>query len=171
MGLRKGKCYRKAKRAYTRISKFKKFSFIKTKPQNKIVKYEMGDSKKKYTHNISLVSKSRHQIRHNAIEATRLVIFRRLNKVLGKEFFFKIRIVPHHILRENKMLTGAGADRMQQGMQKAFGKPIGLAAQIRKKQKLFTVSTDEKNTKIVKNAFKRSCSRLPGTYKIEIEKI
>ena len=170
MGLRKGKCYKTVKRAYTRISKFKKFSFIKMRPANKIVKYEMGDQKKKFSHQLCLVSKEKHQIRHNAIEATRIVIFRRLNKNLGKEFFFKVRIYPHHILRENKMLTGAGADRMQQGMQKSFGKPVGVAAQIKRKQKVFSVNIDEKNINIAKLALRKGFPRLPGTYEIKIEK-
>ncbi len=171
MGLRKGRCYRTRKRSYTRTSKFRKYSFIKTKPQNKIVKYDMGDQKKKFSHKVSLISKEKLQIRHNAIEASRLVINRKLNKLLGKDYFFKVRIYPHHILRENKMLTGAGADRMQQGMQKAFGKPIGLAAQIRKKQPIFTVSVDEKHLKIAKESLKKGFPRLPGKYTIKVEKI
>lgn len=170
MGLRKGKCYRTRKRSYTRTSKFKKYSFIKTRPANKIIKYDMGNPKKEFSHRVSLISKEKLQIRHNAIEASRLVINRRLNKLLGKDYFFKIRIYPHHILRENKMLTGAGADRMQQGMQKAFGKPIGLAAQIKKKQPIFTISIDEKNINIAKESLKKGCPRLPGTYTIKIER-
>ncbi len=35
-----------------------------------------------------------------------------------------------YILRENKMIATAGADRLQEGMRKAFGKPIGLAARV-----------------------------------------
>ena len=171
MALRKGKCYRRRKRSYTRISRFRKYSFIKTKPQNRIIKYDMGDPKKKFSHIVSLVSKEKLQIRHNAIESSRLVINRKLNKLLGKDYFFKIRIYPHHILRENKMLTGAGADRMQQGMQKAFGKPIGLAAQVKKNQPIFSISVDEKNINIAKEALKKGCPRLPGTYTVKIEKI
>lgn len=170
MGLRSAKCYRRCKRAYTRISKYKKFSFVKTKPGNKIVKYEMGDPVKQFSHQLSLITHNPVQVRHNAIEASRIVVFRRLNKFLGKEYFFRVRVYPHHILRENKMLTGAGADRMQQGMQHAFGKPIGLAAQLRRNQPIFTVYVDEKNIDLAKECLKKGCPRLSGTYSIKIEK-
>lgn len=170
MGLRKGKSYRKVKRAYTRTSKYKKYSFVKSKPANKISKYDMGDPKKTYSHAVSLVSKERVQIRHNAIEAARLVIFRRLTKFLGNDYFFKVRLYPHHVLRENKMIAGAGADRLQKGMQKAFGRPTGLAAQISVKQRIFTIFTNENNLDMVKESIWKACPRLPGTYSIEIKK-
>lgn len=171
MGLRKGKSYRKVKRAYTRTSKYKKHSFVKSKPNNKITKYDMGDSKKVYSHAISLVSNERIQIRHNAIEASRLVVYRKLTKFLGNDFFFKVRLFPHHVLRENKMIAGAGADRLQKGMQKAFGRPAGIAAQISVKQRIFTIFTTENNLDIVKDAIKKACPRLPGTYTVEIKKL
>ena len=56
-----------------------------------------NNKKKKYTHNISLLSKTAHQIRHNAIEATRLVIFRRLNKEFGQTI-----VMVTHELEEGK---------------------------------------------------------------------
>lgn len=169
-GLRAGRCYSKVKRAYTRTSKFKKHSFIKVRPASKITRFDMGDLKKKFPNKVSLVTSQAIQIRHNAIEATRLVVNRLLNKVLGKEYFLKIRVYPHHILRENKMLTGAGADRMQQGMQRAFGKPISVAARVGKGQKIFTVSVGDKNLEIAKRALKNAKPRLPGKYTIEVEK-
>lgn len=171
MGLRPAKCYRRIKRAYTRISKFKKFSFVKTKPANKVVKFSIGDQNRKFSHQVSLISKVPIQIRHNAIEASRLVVNRRLTEFLGKDYFFIIRVYPHQILRENKMLTGAGADRMQKGMQKSFGRPTGLAAQLKKKQPIFTVSVDEKNIDLAKAALKKACPRLSGAWGIEIKKL
>ena len=37
------------------------------------------------------------------------------------------------------MLTGAGADRMQTGMSRAFGKTIGRAAFVKPKQTLYII--------------------------------
>ena len=38
---------------------------------------------------------------------------------------------PHQILRENKQATGAGADRVSQGMRLSFGKNVGTAAEFK----------------------------------------
>jgi large subunit ribosomal protein L10e len=49
----------------------------------------------------------------------------------GKDnFHLRIRVHPYHVLRINKMLTCAGADRLQTGMRGAFGKPNGLLARV-----------------------------------------
>ena len=66
-GLRSFKCYRRIKRAYTRKSKYKKKGYVKAVPNSKIVKYVFGDLKKTFPNEISLVSKSNVQIRHNAL--------------------------------------------------------------------------------------------------------
>jgi large subunit ribosomal protein L10e len=78
VGLRKGRTCRKVERAYTRRSKYKKKSFIKAIPANKVVKYQMGDTKKKFPYIIELLPKVAIQIRHNAIESARQVVNRRL---------------------------------------------------------------------------------------------
>lgn len=171
MGLRPAKCYRRCKRAFTRTSKFKKDSFVKVRPPLKITKFDMGDLKKKFTNEVSLFPAGPIQIRHNAIEASRLVVGRQLTKHLGNEFFFKVNVYPHHILRENKMITGAGADRMQKGMQKAFGSSIGVAARINKKQRLFTVAVNDAHVDIAKKALLKAKPRLPGKYYVEIKKV
>ena len=40
----------------------------------------------------------------------------------------RVRAHPYHVTRINKMLSCAGADRLQTGMRHAFGKPNGLVA-------------------------------------------
>ena len=125
--LRKGKSYRRIEpRAYTRISKFKKMSYVPTRPHIKITKYDTGAVNKKFPFKLSLVSKSDLQLRHEAIESARLTCNRTLEKVAGAAgYYLKVIIFPHHILRENPTATGAGADRFSSGMRKAFGKPSG----------------------------------------------
>lgn len=168
-GLRKGIAYRKVVRPYTRKSKFKAKSYIKAVPLSKIVKFDMGNPQKKYDMKISLVSKQNIQIRHNALESARIIVNRKLNKSLGTDYFFKVRPYPHHVLRENKMLTGAGADRMQSGMQQAFGKPVGLAAQVKVGQPIFTAYVNRESVNHAKTALMSATPRMPGKFKVVIE--
>jgi large subunit ribosomal protein L10e len=144
MALRKGSAYSKRyARPFTRKSKKTSKSYIKTVPNSKIVKFKMGDVKGfetgKYPIVIKIVSKEGIQIRDNSIEAVRQYFNRFLQSNVGKEFYFEVKIYPHHILRENKMLTGAGADRMQTGMSLAFGKSVGRAALVKPSQTLFII--------------------------------
>lgn len=171
-GLRKGHCYSRVKRAYTRKSKVKSKSFVKTIPTNKIVRYAMGDLKKQYDFRVNLIAKRAVQVRHNALESCRQVVNRRLsNDVHAGDYRLVLRAYPHQILRENKMLAGAGADRMQKGMQKAFGRPIGLAAQLKKGKSVFSVDVNEINIIKAKEALKSAARRMPGQFSISIERV
>ncbi len=170
-GLRKGHCYTHVKRAYTRKSKFKSKEYIKAIPNSKLVRFDMGDSTKQYPFRVDLVSKQAIQLRHNALESSRQVVNRCLYNAIGNNYYFKVRLYPHHVLRENKMITGAGADRMQTGMQLAFGRAVGIAAQVRKKQSIFSVKVNEENINVAKAALKKACPRLPGRYSIAIKKL
>ncbi|MBU0929706.1 MAG: 50S ribosomal protein L16 [Nanoarchaeota archaeon] len=169
--LRKGCCYRHLTRPYTRKSKFKKFSYISTIPESKIVKFNSGDIKKQFAYKIFLVSNEDLNIRHNALESARQVVNRDLDLAISGSYFFRIRAIPHHILRENKMLTGAHADRLQTGMAHSFGKPAGRAARVHKGNKIAEAHVDESGIETVKKAYRKAISKLPGKYSIKIEKI
>ncbi len=169
--LRKGHSYTNVKRAYTRKSKFKTKGYVKAIPPSKLVRYDMGDLKKSFPYRVDLVSKQPIQVRHNSLESGRLVVSRRLSLDLGNNYFFKVRVYPHHVLRENKMITGAGADRMQTGMQRAFGRAVGIAAQLKTKQKVFSVYVEETDVQKAKDALHKAFSRMPGKYGIEVEKV
>src|SRR3990167_5406776 len=169
--LRKGRCYSKITGAYTRRSKVKSKSYVKAIPQNKIVRYDMGNLKGSFNHTINLISTDNIQIRHNALESARLVIFRRLQKLGNNNFYFKLKAYPHQILRENKMLSGARADRLQTGMSHAFGKPVGLAAQGKKGKVILSTKVDSENLEAVKDVMKKSIPRLPCRCSVEIKKI
>jgi large subunit ribosomal protein L10e len=159
--LRSFKCYRKVKRAYTRKSRFRTKGYIRAVPTCKIVKFNYGNLKKEFPKLLLLVSKDKMQVRHNAIESARLSVIRRLNKTLGKNYHFQIRSYPHHVLRENKMITGAGADRMQTGMQRSFGKAAGLAAQLKPDTVLFALYLDTANVRMGREALKLAKPKLP----------
>lgn len=150
--LRKASAYSKRHAMpFTRISKQKKKAFIKMVPAQKIVRFTMGNEeffkKGKFPHHLSLISDENIQIRHNALEACRQYINKKLEEDFPGQYFFKVVPFPHHIQRENKMLTGAGSDRMQTGMQLSFGKSIGKAALVKKGGEIFFVALP--NTKAV----------------------
>jgi len=172
MGLRPARCYHKLKKKpYTRISIHKpRKSYVKGVPATRIHQFEMGKSGK-YILTFNLVSKKDVQIRSNALESARITTLKHLNKKLGENnFFLKILVFPHHVLRENAMATGAGADRFSQGMRHSFGKPIGLAARIKKGQKIITVNSDKNSEGVVRKALKRATSKLPGSYFVKMIK-
>ena len=149
MALRKGSAYSKRyARPYTRVSKKRAKSYIKTVPNSRIVKFQMGDIKGfnngDYSIQLHIISKENCQLRDNSIEAVRQYLNRFIQIKIGKEFYLEVKIFPHHILRENKMLTGAGADRMQTGMSRAFGKTMGRAALVKPNQTLFIIGIKTK---------------------------
>ena len=90
-----------------------------------------------------------------------------LEGTVGKDsYFIKILVYPHHVMRENALATGAGADRFSDGMRRSFGKPIGQAARIRKEQKIFMVQVPENSEVFVKEAFERASKKLSGKYRM-----
>jgi len=174
--LRKANAYSKKKvLAFTRVSKKKQKSFIKTVPPQKIVKFSMGKEnlyiQGKLPHCLTMVSTENVQIRHNAFEACRQFINKKLDKELAGQYFFKVVPFPHHIQRENKMITGAGADRMQTGMQLSYGKTTGKAAIIKPNSRIFFVAVaNEKAIAFTRHVFKQVKSKLPCKIKILYEK-
>ena len=63
---------------------------------------------------------------------------------------------PHIVLRENKQATGAGADRVSQGMRSAYGKNVGTAAKVERNQKIMTVETTEQFIEHSKEALRKA---------------
>lgn len=169
MALRPAKCYRKLEKPYTRQSRKKpRKSYVKGVPLPKITRFEFGNRKKSFALKAYLVSNQSVQIRHNALEAARVVAHRVLSDSLGDEgYFMKILVFPHHVMRENPISTGAGADRFQTGMKKAFGKPIGTAARVRRKQRIIEVRVDKGDGDVAKKALKIAGSKLPAVCRIE----
>ena len=173
MGLRPGRCYRKHQRPYTRQStRVPKKGYVKGVPKSKITEFELG-TKADYDTRLYLVSQLPVQIRHNALEAARVSVVQKLEKgiVRGSTFFLKIRVYPHHVIRENAMATGAGADRFQSGMRQSFGKPIGTAAQVDKGQKIIEVRVNKNNMITAKSALKKAAYKLPTPCRVLVESV
>ena len=167
--IRKFVAYRRIERPYTKTSKFKKKSYIGITPNINVVRFDGGNLKKKFQYTISLSAKSDLQIRDNALESARQTSTKLLEANLGPTgFHIKIKVYPFHVLRENPLAAGAGADRFSTGMQRAFGKPIGNAARITKGQTVFEVSVDKANIDLAKKAIERASKKLPCSYSIQI---
>lgn len=165
--LRKASAYRKLERPYTRYSKYKKMRFVRARPVCRVVRFDMGNAQKEFETSLHLVCKSNIQIRDNAIEAARQTSNRALEKVLGKTgYHLKVRVYPHHVLRENPLAAGAGADRMSTGMAHSFGKVIGIAAQIKKGQTIFSVRIDKKDLDLGKIALVKASRKFPCQFTI-----
>lgn len=111
---------------------------------------------------LTVIAEENCQIRHNAFEACRQYINKKLDKELAGQYFFKVVPFPHHIQRENKMLTGAGADRMQRGMQLAYGKSVSKAAILKRGAVIFIVAVaTPKAASLARKTFKQIKSKLP----------
>ena len=166
---RKFCAYRALERPYTRFSKFKKMSYVKAKPVCRIVRFITGPTSKKFAYHLELISKTSLQIRDNAIESARLTSNRLLEGALGKSGFrMIIRVYPHHILRENPLAAGAGADRMSTGMKCSFGKTIGIAAQVKKGQPIISIDVNKGGLELAKRALKRASHKLPNSFIIDV---
>ncbi|MFH1788899.1 MAG: 50S ribosomal protein L16 [Candidatus Altiarchaeota archaeon] len=166
-GIRPGRCYRWDSPAFTRVSNNPADSFVTGIPGSKITKYDMGNISGEFDSALSIAVKYDIIIRHNSLEAARVVVQKELEKVLGPaNYHFKVNVYPHHIIRENVMATGAGADRVQDGMRKSFGKPIGRAARVCKGQAVFTITSNYTEDKFgkIKKALKSAAQKLPGDY-------
>jgi large subunit ribosomal protein L10e len=115
-------------------------------------------------------------MRHNALEAARVAANKKLETDVGaKNYLFQVRVYPHHVMRENAQASGAGADRVQQGMRKSYGKPVGRAARVQANQKVMSVyadTTGDEDTvlKTVKKALKMATLKLPGEIRIIVER-
>lgn len=131
----------------------------------------MGDTKAKFEYEASLIALEKAQIRHNSLEAARVATNRLLMEKLSNNYCLQVRPYPHIILRENKMIFGAHADRLQDGMRRSFGKPIGTAARVEANQAIITVNVNADGVEAAKEALKRGGAKLPIPCRIIVEKV
>jgi large subunit ribosomal protein L10e len=160
------KNYRHVKnRAYTRKEYARGF------PPPKIVKFTMGDTKGEFQLQAQLICTERVQIRHCALEAARVATNRILMDKLVNDYYMQVHPYPHIILRENKMIFGAHADRLQQGMRRSFGSAVGTAAKVEVGQPIITVKVKAGQEALAKESLKRGSAKISIPCKIVITKI
>src|SRR2546430_16686438 len=118
--------------------------YIHGSPAPKVSKFNMGDLSTHFARRVHLVSRENVQIRHNALESARVSANKVLFDKYGETGYrLQLCVYPHIILRENKMIATAGADRLQEGMRRAFGKPTGRAARGHDGQSILIVYVPE----------------------------
>lgn len=163
----KGRNYRRAKgQPYTREQ------YIHGSPSLKISRFTMGDSKGKYEHKVSLLAGNTVQIRHNALEAARVAANKVLAEKLGETgYLLNLCVYPHVVLRENRMIATAGADRLQEGMRRSFGKPSGRAARLKADQAILSICVNRDAVEYAKRALTVSAGKLPTHCRIVVEEL
>lgn len=174
MPRRPWKCYRKlSNKAY--VQKQKKTgkmrrTYVTGVPETKLRHFTMGKRNNDFNHVVKLTVNEIGQISDVAVEAARVAANRYMNKTLTPQnYFMKILLYPHHVIREHKMMAFAGADRLQDGMRKSFGKACGNAVRIEKPGKdIILIKVKKENIKHAKTALKRSRMKLPLKASINI---
>ena len=102
------------------------------------------------------------QIRHTALEAARVISNATIRNAAGMEgYALRIHTFPHHILRENKQATGAGADRVSQGMRCSFGKNVGTAARVKRGQRVISLHFNPEDFLVAKDALRKAKMKFP----------
>lgn len=137
-------------------------------PNPKVARFTTGKFSADYDYRLELVSNARLQIRSNALEAARVTASKKL-AIIGEEaFYLRVVTYPHVVMRENKMIATAGADRLQEGMRKAFGKPIGVAARVDIGSVVLDILINAENLDKAREALSAATTKLPFTYKIVV---
>jgi large subunit ribosomal protein L10e len=154
---RPAKCYR-----YFGTPSYTRKEYMRGVPGSKIVKFDYGDMKTDFPVKYKLVPLEMGQIRHNALEAARVIATKHLSLLLGETgFHLKVKAFPHQVIRENKMMAFAGADRLQGGMVKPFGKPAGTAARLRALQSIIEVGVPAGKGDVAKEALHLALAKVP----------
>jgi len=169
MGRRPARCYR-----YIKNKPYPKSRFCRGVPDPKIRIYDLGKKKagvEEFPLCVHLISDENQQISSEALEAARVACNKYMTKHAGKDtFHIRVRAHPFHVIRINKMLSCAGADRLQTGMRGAFGKPQGTVARVYIGQILLSVRAKDQHEAVVKEALNRARYKFPGRQKIMVSR-
>merc|ERR1712212_552274 len=131
---------------------YPKSRFCRGVPDPKIRIYDLGRKKanvQDFPFCLHMVSDELEQLSSEALEAARICANKYMVKFCGKDaFHLRIRVHPFHVVRINKMLSCAGADRLQ------IGQPI------------MSMRTKDANKAHAIEAFRRAKFKFPGRQKI-----
>merc|ERR1712086_176673 len=142
MGRRPAKCYR-----YQKNKPYIKSRYCRGVPDAKIRIYDLGRKKASvddFPFCAHLVSDELEQVSAEALEACRIAC--------------------------NKMLSCAGADRLQTGMRGAFGKSYGVVARVSIGQVLISMRCRDQVGKFALEALRRAKYKIAGRQKIYVSR-
>src|SRR5215472_5160978 len=137
-------------------------------PTCRVTQFDTGNLKEHFPVTYSLEGEEASQVRDIALEAARISAVRVLEKMAPNAYHLKVRRYPHQILREHKMAMGAGADRISDGMRRAFGKPVGHAVRAQIGDELMTIYTTMANLEHAKEALRKASHKLPIPTRVTI---
>lgn len=167
MGRRPARCYR-----YIRGKPYPKSRFCRGVPDPKIRIFDTGKKKlpcEEFPTAVHLVSDERQQVTSECLEAARIATNKYMISHAGRDaFHIRVRPHPYHVLRINKTLSCAGADRLSTGMRGAFGKPYGLAARVDIGQVLISVRTRDDKAEVAMEALRLAKFKFAGRQTIHI---
>ena len=165
MGRRPAKCYR-----YCKNKPYPKSRYCRGVPDAKIRIYDLGKKKEPVTtfpFVAHLISMEKEQISSESLEAARIACNKYMTTNAGRDsFHLRVRVHPWHVIRINKMLSCAGADRLQTGMRGAFGKPQGTVCRVKINQILISVRAREDKADCVLEALRRAKYKFPGRQRV-----
>ena len=169
MGRRPARCFR-----YQKNKPYPKSRFNRGVPDPKLKITDCGKKKAghgQFPHCVHMVCYEKQQISSEALEAARIAANKYMQVNVGKEnFHLRIRVKPWHVVRINKMLSCAGADRLQQGMRGAFGKALCKCARVSIGQCVLSIRCAGDNVKHAKEALRRSKMKFAGRQKIFVSR-
>jgi len=169
MGRRPARCYR-----YFKNRPYIKSRYCRGVPDPKLRIYDLG-RKKAHVDDfplcVHMLSEEAEQLSSEALEAARICANKYITKFAGKDaFHMRVRVHPWHVLRINKMLSCAGADRLQTGMRGAFGKPCGTAARVAIGQVLISIRTKDAVKDHAVEALNRARFKFPGRQRVVVSR-
>ncbi|VDN41606.1 unnamed protein product [Dibothriocephalus latus] len=166
MGRRPARCYR-----YCKNKPYPKSRFCRGVPDPKIRIYDLGKKKvsvDEFPLCVHMLSDEYEQLSSEALEAARICANKYLVKYCGKDaFHLRMRVHPFHVIRINKMLSCAGADRLQTGMRGAYGKPQGTVARVDIGQVIMSVRGKDCHKNQFIEALRRAKMKFPGRQKVK----
>jgi large subunit ribosomal protein L10e len=130
-------------------------------PDCRVTQFDTGNLRVDFPVSLSLGMEEAGQVRDIALEAARISAVRVLERTALNEYHLKVRRFPHAVLREHKMAMGAGADRISDGMRRAFGKPVGHAVRAGIGSELMTIYTTVAHVADAKEALRKASHKLP----------
>ena len=161
MGRRPAKCYR-----FCKNKPYPKSRFCRGVPDSKIRSYETGRKRAnadEFPVCVHVISMEKEQLSSECLEAARIAANKYMVKNCGKDsYHLRIRVHPYHVLRINKMLSCAGADRLQTGMRGAWGKPQGTAARVKIGQLIMSIRTRDQFADEASEALRRAKFKFAG---------
>jgi large subunit ribosomal protein L10e len=167
------------KRQITRLYKFRNkrsYTYIKSKQgksktglsQTRILSFRQGTLKSNKYFTVKLITTKKVRLTETCIESLRVSINRKLGNNLGRsQYVLIINKYPHQILRHHRLASGAGADRVSQGMRLAFGHPLIRAINFKENSVVLQVIiTNPNNLQYVKKYLKDSSKKSPIKMKV-----